>query len=521
MEKPKHFHEKYDVIIVGAALAGLSSALTLAKAGKKVLVLEQHNLPGGVATSFVRGGVEMEASLHEMMSIGKKEAHRTMRSFFNEHNIDIEWMQIPDAYRYHGNGLDVLVHASYDGDMSVPAKDIASIVDDPKGKIYKRVKKFLDLCKKISKSVDAISGKKVRKLKMVFGHPALVLTAGYSASTVLKAFRLPKEVEEVLSAYWLYLGTPPWDLPFTVFGYAVGEYLGYGAYVPRHTSYEMSLKMAEKALEYGAQIEYKQRVDKILVKDNKAYGVTTESGETIYSDFVICGAYPQTAYKKLVYPESEVPKKAIKNANSREIALTCFSIVMVLDKTYKEIGVKDYSSFVLADGCTQKEAWDSLSTEGPYKYYATTCTNIAVPDCSPEGTCVYTITALPRPEGWMNVTEENYESIKNANVEFLLENESKRLGFDIRKHILEIVVETPVSVAHYTGAWRGSVYGYRHSMKDHVVARTVQEANEGYIQNLLFTGAHGVSGDGMAPCIGNGKSIAQKALDLLRRRKKK
>ena len=46
---------KYDVVVVGAGLAGLSSALQTAIAGKKVLLIEQHNLPGGCATSFVRG----------------------------------------------------------------------------------------------------------------------------------------------------------------------------------------------------------------------------------------------------------------------------------------------------------------------------------------------------------------------------------------------------------------------------------------------------------------------------------
>ena len=61
MDNVKHFEDSYDVIVIGGALAGLASALTLCSKGKKVLVLEQHNLPGGVATSFVRGGIEIFA----------------------------------------------------------------------------------------------------------------------------------------------------------------------------------------------------------------------------------------------------------------------------------------------------------------------------------------------------------------------------------------------------------------------------------------------------------------------------
>ena len=64
------YKDKYDVIVIGGALAGMSCAMKLASEGKSVLILERHNLPGGLATSFVRSGIEMEATLHEMMSIG-------------------------------------------------------------------------------------------------------------------------------------------------------------------------------------------------------------------------------------------------------------------------------------------------------------------------------------------------------------------------------------------------------------------------------------------------------------------
>ena len=55
----------YDVIVVGAGLAGLTGANQLAKAGHSVLLLEQHHNLGGMATWFRRkGGHIFDISLH-------------------------------------------------------------------------------------------------------------------------------------------------------------------------------------------------------------------------------------------------------------------------------------------------------------------------------------------------------------------------------------------------------------------------------------------------------------------------
>ena len=70
MSKEKRFLPSYDAIVVGAGLGGLTAAARLAKEGKSVLLLEQHNMTGGYATSFVRGRYEFEASLHEACECG-------------------------------------------------------------------------------------------------------------------------------------------------------------------------------------------------------------------------------------------------------------------------------------------------------------------------------------------------------------------------------------------------------------------------------------------------------------------
>ena len=58
---------EYDAVVVGAGNGGLTAAATLAGKGLKTLLLEQHNLPGGFATSFVRGGLSL-LSLREILA---------------------------------------------------------------------------------------------------------------------------------------------------------------------------------------------------------------------------------------------------------------------------------------------------------------------------------------------------------------------------------------------------------------------------------------------------------------------
>ena len=58
-----------DAVVIGAGLGGLSAACTLAKAGKQVLVLEHHAVPGGYAHDFRRGHYRFEVSLHALDGI--------------------------------------------------------------------------------------------------------------------------------------------------------------------------------------------------------------------------------------------------------------------------------------------------------------------------------------------------------------------------------------------------------------------------------------------------------------------
>ena len=508
MDKETLFYKPhYDAIVIGGSLAGMSAALSLASHGKSVLILERHNLPGGLATSFVRGGYEMEGSLHEMMSIGPKENPLSVRTYLESLGVDIDWLRVPEAYRLTvpDDDMDIVLHAGIDEDgVYFAAKEIEKKYPGNKEK----VDRLLHVCKEIVDSTNYMNNHKVSKIDLVKHHWSMTATAGYSAQEVMDSMGIPRKVQEALSGYWIYVGQPISSLPFTIYGYLMGDYLTGGSYVPRNFSFGMSLAMAMACQKKGVQFEYETEVEKILVKRGAAYGVRTKRGDEIHADYIVSGVYPDAVYGKMIEPLSEVPPRAYKLIHGREESVSCFSVILILDQTPEQLGIEDYSVFDSDVPFSDEVFWEELKHPRPWHYLTTTCLNLANPKALPDGTTSLSITALPLPESFFDVEPDEYFALKRKLAKAMIEREEKRLGVSLSDHILEIEIETPVSVSHYSGQYRGGIYGYQHRMEDSVAARLLHYGEEHYIKNLTWASAASLAGDGMAVCINNGAIAA-------------
>ena len=76
----------YDVVIIGAGISGLVCGCTLAKAGMKVLIVEQHSRPGGYCTSFRRGRFLFDAGPH---CFGSYREEGVLRKILRSLEIDV------------------------------------------------------------------------------------------------------------------------------------------------------------------------------------------------------------------------------------------------------------------------------------------------------------------------------------------------------------------------------------------------------------------------------------------------
>ena len=87
----------YNSIIIGSGLGGLTAGALLALWGKKVLILEQHYIPGGCATTFKRKDFLMEVGLHEMDGLHKEDFKYPIMELLKIFE-GIEFLKVPDLY---------------------------------------------------------------------------------------------------------------------------------------------------------------------------------------------------------------------------------------------------------------------------------------------------------------------------------------------------------------------------------------------------------------------------------------
>ena len=506
----KFYKDHYEVVIIGGGLAGMACALQLQAWGiKDILILEKHNLPGGLATDFVRNGFEIEATLHEMMSIGTKDNRLKVGKFFDDMGVNIDWLHVPECYRVvlPNSGIDATLHEGYE--------TVAREIDAKVPGTYEKVHELMLLCRRVYDSMNILSVTPMSKVQMLLKHPDFVKTVGYSATEVINTFDLPKKAVEMLTPYWIYVGNRMDDLPFTIYAFLMADYFT-GSYVCRGYSHEMSMKMQAKVEENGAQFELRQEVTKILVKNGKAVGVRTARGDEISCDYVVSAAYPNKVYTQMIEPASEVPEGAVKMVNGRALSVCPVSIIMVLEGRPEELGITNYSTFS-GDTMDTNEIWENYKnlTE-PYNYITTICLNYANPNCVPEGYTQLSITALPLNDPFAEVTEESYFDLKRRLANEMIEKYLRHTGVpDFRDRIVEIEVETPMTVAHYVGAWKGSIYGYSHSLSDHAVARLQMKEEDRTIEGLEFACAAGMSGNGMGPAVTNGRAAAKNVCEAM------
>ena len=494
---------KYDVIVIGAGNAGLAFASTATKNGLKTLVIERNIVPGGCATSFVRGRFEFEPSLHELANVGTEENPGSVRKLFESYGADVTWVNEANAFRVitdGENGYDVTMPAG----VEAFADEMERIAEGSRESVIA----LFDLAKKADAAIAYMSQGKPDPMVMMKDHADFMRMASHSVDECLEALNMPEKAQNIVKTYWSYLGAATDKIDLAHYLIMMERYIDGSPAMPSMKSHELSLALDKVITDNGGEIWYNTEVKKIIFENGKAVGVKTENAE-IYADYIVANCFPETAYSKMM-PKETISEKAIKLINARKKGELFFTVYLGLNRSAEELGIKDYSVFLYGspDSLEQYKSVDNIDES----FVIANCLNAVIPDSSPKRTCTLFLTTMLTEEVWADVNEENYKKIKNRIAGRMIEFYEKKLSISVKPYIEEIVISTPSTFARYLNTPHGTPYGYEIQPWDTMIARIMNGRNEQFNKNLYFIGAHGDRADGYSSAYSNGNSTAGKII---------
>ena len=471
----------FDAVVVGAGNGGLTGALTLCKAGKKVLLLEKHNIPGGCATTFRRGRFEFEVALHQLYDISNNYRGEKgfLRQIFEELNAwnKIDFVLQKEAFRLAIPGMgEIVLPGSHDGfvqKLQELAPDCADAIRDYQS-LVDRIGEESALMYESIASDEPLTREKA---------PLIYEYGAKTGKEVLDQYFKNPIIKGVYRALFGYLGMPVDRVPFVALAalYARGE----GTCYVKGGSQAMSSALADEFLASGGTIKFNTAVEKILVEDGAVKGILTDAGEIFRTETVLCNANRINVYVDMI-DEQNVPESVFADLRVSTPSMSSFGLFIGLNCTAEEAGIRNATSFMAAPINSPRMRYDvglrqTKVIPGGYM----SCYNIDDPDYSPQGTSVITILSSQMADAWIQLPPEKYHEAK-------MEYAAKLLDFlyqfypNICGHIEELEAFTPLTLMRYIQSPGGAIYGVDAYFKD-LIANKMQARSP--IQGLYFCGA--------------------------------
>ena len=478
---------KKNCIVIGSGFSSLSAACYLAKDGWDVSIFEKNESVGGRASQFIKDGFtfDMGPSWYWMPDIFDK--------FFADFN-----KQTSDYYQ-----LDKLSPA-----YKIFFSDDVITIGDSMDKICeeferiepgssKALKKFID---KAQENYDIAINKVVLRpglspLELVTKETILKVDQFFKtiSSQVRKSFKNPKLIS-TLEFPVLFLGAKPSKTP-SFYNFMNFADFGLGTWHPKGGMYEVIKAMESLAKELGVTIHTNSPIERILVDNGKATGVSC-NGKIHTSDVVLSGADYQHSESLLKEKYQQYSKGYWDNK-----VFAPSSLLFYIGFDTKLKNVEHHNLFFDTDfELHAQEIYDDPKWPTNPLFYAN-FPSITDESMAPKG-CETAFFLVP-----IATALEDTEALRNQYFDIIIDRFEKRTDQDIRNNIIFKETFCVNDFVERYNSYKGNAYGMANTLTQTAFLRPNLRSKK--VVDLYFTGQLTVPGPGVPPALISGKLVSE------------
>jgi phytoene dehydrogenase-like protein len=415
---PEKDKEIYDAIIIGAGISGLVCGCYLAKAGMKVLILEQHDKPGGYFTSFKRRGFSFDAAAH---SFGGYRESGQVRKILTEIGVD----KIIKILRF--NPSDVIITPDFKmifwNDLNDAIANLVKIFPDEKHNI---INYFNFLTSPNQSQFIKLRDKTFSSLLHSF-------------------FKNEKLINSLAFPVFGNGGLPP-SLMHAFSGSKIfSEFIIDGGYYPEGGIQNLPNALDNIIKQNNGKILYKRTIKKILVKNNSVTGVKLDNNETLISKYVISACDMTQTFKNLL-GKKIIGNHVISKFKKMIPSISTFIIYIGISKPFEGLPLPGTNTWYLPHYNLDEIYSDILKCN--FKK-----ADMFMLRVSPDERTILAFIGAPFKT----------KSFWKLNKKQLAEEFLKRVGRfipNLKKHIAYFDAATPQTLYRYTLNYKGAAFGW-------------------------------------------------------------
>jgi len=494
-------NKTFDTVIIGSGVGGLSAAICLSKAGQKVLVIEQHDVPGGWCHSFYLNGDRFTPGVHYVGLVGDGLSTSELFEGLGIANEIAFYRQNPDAFEHCWIGDE---RFDYPADFKTFENRLIQRFPHEK----KNIIKYLKLVINVGHQLGLIAKIKTlwQQITIPFRTKHMGKYSPFSLKRVIGWHIKDPLLQRILNIQFGNHGLAPAKASFLMHA-AIMHHYHQGGFYPMGGGGAIVKAMTNTIKKKEGIIKTSTTVKRILLdhtgKRKKAIGVELANGEQIFANRIISNADPGITYQGLI-GEEHLSTKLKKKLNKTKYSSTSLMLFVTVAMDVKKAGIDSGNIWRmpnmdmdnLYDNMQKKDLLEDEEFPGMF----ISCTTLKDP-ISYDGKH-HTIEAITY------INYDAFENFKNENVErseaYLKFKEQLIAKFfvtlekvipGISDHVVQKELGTPLTNEYYINSTRGSVYGTEKSLK-HIGPFAYKSKSE--IENLYMCGAsivsHGVAG---------------------------